>query len=358
MSSDGKITHPTVQRIDKKEGVSIYSDTSLLDLAAAADEFRRVKNPGGKVTYILDRNINYTNICASGCEFCAFFTEPNKESGYILSEEELFRKIEETISFGGKQILLQGGLNPHLNLSYFTGLFKKIKNTFKIHLHALSPPEIIFLSKLESLPAKAVIEKLVEAGLDSIPGGGAEILVDRVRESLSPNKCSSDEWLDVMRTAHRLGLKTTATMMFGHIETPEERVEHLEKIRNLQDETNGFTAFIPWTYQPGTDTLQVDKCSSIEYLRTLAFSRLYLDNVPHIQVSWVTQGAKIAGVGLAYGADDFGSLMIEENVVKAAGVDFRMSEKEIVSCITGMDFEPRRRDMFYNIIGEPLCPAN
>jgi cyclic dehypoxanthinyl futalosine synthase len=355
MSSDRLYSYPAEKRIDPETGLSLYKDTPILELAAASDSFRRFKNPGGTVTYILDRNINYTNICSSGCEFCAFYEDPGSDDGYVLTEDVLFAKIDETLSLGGTQILLQGGLNPNLRLTYFERLFKKIKNSYKIHLHALSPPEIVYLSKLEAISFRAVIERLIDSGLDSIPGGGAEILVDRVRKQLSPDKCSAEEWLEVMRIAHNLGLRTTATMMFGHIETIEERVEHLEKIRKLQDETSGFTAFIPWTYQPGNDTLQVEKCSSIEYLRTLALSRLYLDNIQHIQVSWVTQGVKIAEVGLSYGADDFGSLMIEENVVKAAGADFRMTENEIASSITTMGFAPKRRDMFYNIIGEPLC---
>jgi len=358
MSSNRLYSYPTEKRIELVKGTSLYKNTPLLELAVAADSFRRSKNPVETVTYVLDRNINYTNICSSGCEFCAFYTVPGSEGGYVLSEDDLFDKIEETMNLGGTQILLQGGLNPQLGLAYFEGLFKKIKDSYKIHLHALSPPEIVYLSKSEAISVRSVIERLIDSGLDSIPGGGAEILVDRVRKQLSPNKCSSDEWLEVMRIAHNLGLKTTATMMFGHIETIEERVEHLEKIRRLQDKTGGFTAFIPWTYQPGTDTIQVEKCSSIEYLRTLAFCRLYLDNIPHIQVSWVTQGVKIAEIGLSYGADDFGSLMIEENVVRAAGVDFRMTEEEIVSCINAMGLTPKRRDMFYNIIGEPLCPQN
>jgi cyclic dehypoxanthinyl futalosine synthase len=355
MFSDLLYSYPKDKRINPELGLSIYNDTPILELAAASDSFRRFKNPGEAVTYILDRNINYTNICSSGCKFCAFYKYPGSDDGYVLTEDVLFDKIEETLSLGGTQILLQGGLNPNLRLAYFEELFKKIKNSYKIHLHALSPPEIVYLSKLEAISVRAVIERLIDSGLDSIPGGGAEILVDRVRKQLSPNKCSAEEWLEVMRIAHNLGLKTTATMMFGHIETIEERIEHLEKIRKLQDETNGFTAFIPWTYQPGNDTLHVEKCSSIEYLRTLALCRLYLDNIQHIQVSWVTQGAKIAEVGLSYGADDFGSLMIEENVVKAAGVDFRMTEDEIASSISAMGFTPKRRDMFYKIIGEPLC---
>jgi cyclic dehypoxanthinyl futalosine synthase len=355
MFSDRLYSYPTEKRIDLEAGISLYKDTPILALAAASDSFRRSKNPGETVTYILDRNVNYTNICSSGCKFCAFYEDPGSVDGYVLSEDALFLKIEEALSLGGTQILLQGGLNPNLRLKYFEGLFKKIKNSYRIHLHALSPPEIVYLSKLEAISVRAVIEKLIDSGLDSIPGGGAEILVDSVRKKLSPNKCSSEEWLEVMRIAHNLGLKTTATMMFGHIETIKERVEHLEKIRKLQDETNGFTAFIPWTYQPGNGTLQMEKCSSIEYLRTLALSRLYLDNIQHIQLSWVTQGVKIAEIGLSYGADDFGSLMIEENVVKAAGTDFRMTEDEIVSCIVAMGLTPKRRDMFYNIIGEPLC---
>lgn len=345
-------------RFRKADALKIFHESSILELAGLADEKRKEINPDSVVTYILDRNINYTNICSSGCRFCAFYAGVDSNEGYVLSEEELFSKISETLKSGGGQILMQGGLNPHLKIAYFENLFKTIKKNFKIHIHALSPPEIIYLSKNEGRSVKEIIDRLIEAGLDSIPGGGAEILVDRVRHALSPQKCSAQEWLDVMREAHQSGLKTTATMMFGHIETIEERIDHLEKIRCLQDDTGGFTAFIPWTYQQGRNTVEAGKCSSIEYLRMLALCRIYLDNIPHIQVSWVTQGAKIAEVALSYGADDFGSSMMEENVVKAAGTDFRMNEKEMVACIEAMGFIPKRRDMFYNIVGEPLCRQN
>lgn len=341
-------------RLIKEKALELFS-LDLLTLSAMATEQRFRLNPEPIVTYILDRNINYTNICLSGCKFCAFYTSPENKDGFLLSKEELFRKIEETLDAGGTQILLQGGLHPELDINYYETLFSNIKEKYEVHLHALSPPEIFHIAKASDLNIESVIKRLIDSGLDSIPGGGAEILVDRVRQRLSPNKCSADEWLEVMRTAHKLSLKTTATMMFGHIETMEERIEHMEKIRSLQDETGGFTAFIPWSFQPGNTALGGGKATSLDYLKTLAIARIYLDNIEHIQVSWVTQGAKIAQVALTYGADDFGSLMMEENVVLAAGVTFRMDEKEIIRNIEDIGFLPKRRDMSYNIIGDPLC---
>jgi len=354
MKTNGSCAISVDSRITKDAALRLYREASLLDLSAAADEMRYRLNPEPIVTYILDRNINYTNICSSKCRFCAFYAR-GSEAGYVIKDDDLFNKIDETIKAGGTQILLQGALNPELDISYYESLLKKIKKRYNIHLHALSPPEIVHIAKISDLKIDTVLGRLIDAGLDSIPGGGAEILADRVRQALSPNKCSADEWIAVMRSAHRLGLKTTATMMFGHIETVEERMEHLDRIRVLQDETGGFTAFIPWAFQPGNNDLHAEKVSALEYLRMLAVSRLYLDNVPHLQVSWVTQGAKVAEIALGYGADDFGSLMMEENVVRAAGVAYRMNEEEITRCISSMHLQPRRRNMYYEIIGEPLC---
>jgi len=268
----------------------------------------------------------------------------------VLSREELATKVEETIALGGTQILLQGGMHPGLRLNFYEEMLRFIKGRFPIHIHAFSPPEIVHLARMEGLEPKEVIGRLQRSGLDSIPGGGAEILVDEVRESISPNKCSSSEWLAVMEAAHQLGMKTTATMMFGHLETLEQRLEHLLRLRELQDRTSGFTAFIPWTFQPGNTALQVEPATAMDYLRTLAVSRLVLDNIRNLQVSWVTMGSGVAQVALQFGANDFGSTMIEENVVAAAGVKHRLSVDEIRGIITDVGYVPRQRNMAYEFI--------
>jgi len=338
------------ERLHKEEALELFSADFFL-LGELAREVRRRLHPEPIVTYIVDRNINYTNICVSGCKFCAYYRSPGEAGGYVLSFEELARKIEETLALGGYQILLQGGLNPELPFSFYEEMLSFIKERFpEIHVHAFSPPEIVYFSRISGLSIEETLKRLIAAGLDSIPGGGAEILVDRVRNRISPNKCSAEEWLKVMRIAHNLGLKTTATMMFGHIETLEERVEHLLKIRELQDETGGFTAFIPWPFQPGNTQLSVPKATPVEYLKTLAVSRIVLDNVPNIQASWVTQGPKVAQVALEFGANDFGSTMIEENVVAATGVSHRLSEDEIQRLIRDAGYEPRRRRMDYSLV--------
>jgi cyclic dehypoxanthinyl futalosine synthase len=355
MIAANKVEIDLSKRLSVPDALELYRSYSLPDLSFIATEKRKEYASTDIVTYIIDRNINYSNICSSGCEFCAFYKNSDDEAAYILTEEELFNKIDETLSLGGTQILLQGGLNPDLDIKYFENLFTKIKTKFKIHLHALSPPEIKYIADISNSTVEAIIKRLIDAGLDSIPGGGAEILSDRVRSKLSPNKCNSDEWLDTMRIAHKLGLKTTATMMFGHIETVEERFDHMLKIRSLQDETEGFTAFIPWTFQPKNTRIDVPKTSALDYLRILAISRIFFDNMKNIQLSWVTQGSKVAQVALQYGANDFGSLMIEENVVRAAGVSFRMSEEEIAYLIKDSGYIPKRRDMYYNLIGDPIC---
>jgi len=268
----------------------------------------------------------------------------------VISEESLKQKIEETLSLGGTQILLQGGLHPGLDFDYYLGLLSYIKSNFPIHIHGFSPPEILFMSEQSGLPVTDILKKLIQAGLGSIPGGGAEILVDEVRMQLSPKKYRSEQWLDVMRKAHQLNLRTTATMMFGHIETREQIIQHLMKIRDLQDETGGFTAFIPWTFQPDHTRLNVKKATAVEYLRVLSVSRLFLDNIDNIQASWVTQGDKIAQASLFFGANDLGSTMIEENVVAAAGVSFRLPKEEMIRLIGNAGFLPRQRDCFYNLI--------
>ena len=337
-------------RISKEDALTLFQEADLLTLGALAQGKRQRLHPDNLVTYIVDRNINYTNICLSKCRFCAFFREEDAEDGYILSHQELAQKIEETLELGGIQILLQGGLHPRLGLEYYEDLLRFIKSRYQIHIHGFSPPEIMHVSRQSGLPLQTVLGRLRAAGLDSIPGGGAEILVDRVRQVVSPHKCSSSQWLEVMKQAHHHGLKTTATMMFGHLETIEERLEHLFLIRQLQDKTGGFTAFIPWAFQPGNTTISKPPVTGFEYLKTLAISRIFLDNVPNIQASWVTQGAKVAQIALFFGANDLGSTMIEENVVAAAGVSFRLQESELIRIIEGAGFQPRRRTMDYALL--------
>ncbi len=337
-------------RMDFQEALDLYQDEDLLSLGAMADLVRQELHPDKTVTYVVDRNINYTNICGSGCRFCAFFRPPGHEEAYLISQEELSQKIQETLNLGGTQILLQGGIHPDLRLDYYTELLRFIKTNFPIHVHGFSPPEIHYLARKEGRSLHDTLENLMEAGLGSIPGGGAEILVDRVRKEVSPNKCTAGEWLAVMETAHGLGLRSTATMMFGHVESIEERLDHLFRIRNLQDRTGGFTAFIPWTFQPENTRINVPKASSAEYLRLLALSRLVLDNIPNLQASWVTQGPKIAQVALKFGANDLGSTMIEENVVAAAGVTFRLNREDMIRIIETAGFQAQQRDTFYRPI--------
>jgi cyclic dehypoxanthinyl futalosine synthase len=343
-------------RLDAHEALQLYRGAPTALLGHLAEVVRARKHPDGIVTYIIDRNVNYTNVCVAKCTFCAFYRPVGSSEGYVLGFDELFRKIDETIAVGGVQVLLQGGHNPDLPLTWYEDLFRAIKErypTFK--LHALSPPEVIHLSRLSQLPVPAVLTRLIAAGLDSIPGGGAEILVDRVRKLLHCyGKATADEWLDVMRHAHRAGLRTTATMMYGTVETDEERLEHLLRLRTLQDETGGFTAFIAWSYQPEHTELAGGEATAVDYLRTLATARIVLDNFDNLQASWVTQGGKVGQLSLAYGANDMGSVMLEENVVRAAGASYCMDEVEIVRNIENAGFSPRRRNMHYDILGEPI----
>jgi len=332
--------------------VRFFDQGELTELGAAAYAIRQRMHPQKRVTYVIDRNINYTNVCQCQCRFCAFYRRPEDHDAYVLSEAELFAKVEETMAVGGTELLIQGGLHPDLGLDFFTGMFQKIKERFVIHIHSLSPPEIVHLSRLSELPVAQVLGRLRKAGLDSLPGGGAEILVDRVRKQISPNKISWREWMDVMDTAHKMGMKTTATMMFGHVETPYERVQHMVRVREQQDATGGFTAFIPWSFQPRNTDLGGDTAGGVEYLKTLAVARIMLDNVPSIQSSWVTQGAKIAQIALAFGANDFGSTMLEENVVRAAGVNYRIALDEIHRCIKDAGFIPAQRATDYKILKE------
>lgn len=338
------------ERMDREGARVLMEEADLLTLAELAGHRRRVLHPEPVVTFVSDRNINYTNICVSGCRFCAFFRPPGHPEGYVIETSVLDQKIQETLDLGGTQILLQGGMHPDLPLSYYTDLLRHIKSRFKVHIHGFSPTEIVFIAKLSNRSVRDVLQILMAAGLDSIPGGGAEILVDEVRQTISPNKCTAGQWLDVMETAHGLGLKTTATMMFGHVETKGHIIDHLLAVRDLQDRTGGFTAFIPWTFQPENTRIAVVPQTAAEYLRVLAVSRLVLDNIPNLQVSWVTQGDKIAQLGLAFGANDFGSTMIEENVVAAAGVNFRLPRSEIVRLIEDAGYTARQRDCFYHVI--------
>jgi cyclic dehypoxanthinyl futalosine synthase len=339
------------ERLSTAEALTLYKEGTLHDLGMLANEIRKRLHPDPVVTYIIDRNINYTDICISACKFCAFYKPPEDDAGTVISFAELGTKIRETQELGGTQILLQGGLHPDKPLEFYEEMLRFIK-TFNIHIHGFSPPEICHFANLSHLSVAQVLKRLQEAGLDSIPGGGAEILVDRVRATASPRKCSAAEWLGVMEEAHNLGMRTTATMMFGHIETLEERLEHLDRIRALQDRTGGFTAFIPWPFQPDNTALaHLPKASGFAYLKMLAMSRIFLDNIDNIQASWVTQGPKIAQISLFFGANDFGSTMIEENVVAAAGVSFRLSEAEIRRLVEGAGFVPQQRRMDYSFVG-------
>jgi len=343
-------------RVNAAEAVELYRQAPTHLLGHLADTIRARKHPDGIVSYIIDRNVNYTNVCVAKCNFCAFYRPVGSSEGYVLGFDEIFRKIDETIAVGGNQFLLQGGHNPDLPLAWYEDLFRSVKARYpEFKLHALSPPEVIHISRLSQLPVPVVIEHLVSAGLDSIPGGGAEILVDRVRRLLHCyGKASADEWLDVMRHAHRAGLRTTATMMYGTVETDEERVEHMMRLRDLQDETGGFTAFITWSFQPSHTERGGDEATGIEYLRTLALARIVLDNFDNLQASWVTQGGKVGQLSLAFGANDMGSVMIEENVVRAAGASYCMDEVEIVVNIEDAGFTAKRRNMHYEILGDPI----
>ena len=343
-------------RLDPADALVLYTDLSTHELGQLADAVRAARHPDRIVTYIIDRNVNYTNVCVARCNFCAFYREVGATDGYVLGFDEIFAKIDETIAVGGVQLLLQGGHNPDLPLAWYEDLFRAVKTRYPdFKLHALSPPEVIHLSRLSQLPARTVIDRLVAAGLDSIPGGGAEILVDRVRKHLHCyGKATATEWIDVMRHAHEAGLRTTATMMYGTVERPDERIEHLLRLRELQDETGGFTAFITWSFQPSNTELGGVGATGVEYLRTLALARLVLDNFDNLQASWVTQGGKVGQLSLAYGANDMGSVMIEENVVRSAGAAYCMDEVEIVRNIEDAGFVPKRRDMQYRTLGDPV----
>ncbi len=349
-----RITHGG--RLAADEALWLYRHAPTAWLGRMADAVRRCKHPDGVVTYIIDRNVNYTNVCVARCNFCAFYRTVGHADGYVLGFEEIYRKIDETIALGGNQLLLQGGHNPDLPLAWYEDLFRGVKARYPdFKLHALSPPEVLHISRTSRLPVSEVLTRLIAAGLDSVPGGGAEILVDRVRKLLNCySKASSDEWLDVMRAAHVAGLRTTATMMYGTVETDEERLEHMVRLRALQDDTGGFTAFITWSYQPDHTERGGIEATGIDYLRTLAVARLVLDNFDNVQASWVTQGGKVGQLSLAFGANDMGSVMIEENVVRAAGAAYCMDELEIVRNIEDAGFVASRRTMHYERLGTPV----
>jgi cyclic dehypoxanthinyl futalosine synthase len=350
-------------RLTRAQALFLLEHGDLLTLGQAASAMRRRLVPDDDVTFIVDRNVNYTNVCVSGCSFCAFYRDESDADAYVLTREQLAEKVAETIALDGTAILLQGGMHPQLGIDWYEGMLRDIKaDNPGIHVHGFGPPEIVHIARLSGISIEETLRRLRDAGLDSLPGGGAEILVDRVRGYVSPKKATSDEWLDVMREAHKLDISTTATMMFGGLETVEERVEHFARVRDVQDEAVaaghiGFRAFIPWSFQPGNTELAEDElaasgipmtaASGYEYLRTLAVARLYLDSVRNVQASWVTQGGKIGQVALAFGANDMGSTMIEENVVAAAGTHFMLARDELVRLIQDAGYVPVQRDTLY-----------
>jgi cyclic dehypoxanthinyl futalosine synthase len=342
-----------------EEAVHLLRDGSLLEIGSAAHEVRNRKNPPDVATYLIDRNINYTNVCVYRCKFCAFYRPEGAQDAYVLSWDEIGKKIQETIDLGGTGVLLQGGVHAKLPFSFYEEMFRFIRREFpSIHLHALSAPEVYFLQKMTRWPMRDVIARLRDAGLQSIPGGGAEILEDSVRKEIwSLTKAPVDKWVEVHENAHSLGMRTTATMMFGVGESLEQRVFHLQVVRDLQDRTGGFTAWIPWTFQEENTALdgKVRLAGGHEYLKTLAVSRLYLDNIRHVQGSWVTQGTKIGQTSLAFGADDLGSIMIEENVVAAAGAHNRMSQADMERIIADAGYTPLQRRTLYDACKEPCC---
>ena len=337
--------------MDRRQALDLFASDDLIGIGMMADQVRRKHHPEGVVTYIIDRNINYTNFCTEYCSFCAFYRPLGHAEGYILPTEVVLDKIRETVELGGTGVLMQGGLHPDLKIEWYEQLLGSIKARFpQVWLHCFSSPEILNIAQVSGISLRDTIVRLRDAGLDSIPGGGAEILDDEVRHRIARLKCTTDGWLDVHRTAHQLGMRTTATMMFGCGETVEHRLNHLDRIRNLQEEYGGFTAFIPWTFQPENTSLArfvKDEATAVEYLQTLAISRIYLDSVLNVQSSWVTQGLKTCQVGLRFGANDVGSIMIEENVVSAAGARNRASEEELRRLIRDAGFVPRQRDTLY-----------
>ena len=342
-------------RVSRDEAIELIERADLTTLGVMADLVRREKHPDKVVTYIIDRNVNYTNFCNAFCSFCAFYRPPHHAEGWTIPYEEIEKKVAETYALGGNQILLQGGHNPKLKIDYYEDLFTRLKARFPdLWLHALSAPEVIHIRNVSRLTLPETLRRLRAAGMDSLPGGGAEILVDDVRKRLMKNKASGAEWIEVHETAHAMGMRSTATMMFGHIESRTDRIDHLLMLRDLQDRTGGFTAFIGWTFQPGHTELGGKEATTAEYLRTMAVARIVLDNFENLQASWVTQGPKVGAASLAFGVNDMGSTMIEENVVSAAGTVHHMNEPEIVAAVRDAGFTPVRRNMLYERLGAPL----
>jgi cyclic dehypoxanthinyl futalosine synthase len=339
--------------LTRKEALFLLTEADLLAVGKLADGIRRSKHPDQRVTFVVDRNVNYTNVCESQCKFCAFYRNADDRDAYLLDFETIFAKVRELVDNNGTQLLMQGGLHPELKIEWFEELFRQLKQRFpQLQIHSLSPAEVIHVAKLSGISMAECLQRLQAAGLDSVPGGGAEVLVDAVRREISPNKIGWRQWAAVMEEAHRLGMRTTATMMFGSRERPEDIVEHLFRIRNIQKKTGGFTAFIPWTFQPDHTELGGETAGGVEYLKVLALARIVLDNIDNIQASWVTQGAGMAQVALFFGANDLGGTMLEENVVAAAGIKFRMSTEEIIELARGAGFIPARRTTAYAILKE------
>ncbi len=339
------------QRISTGEAKQLFQTLSLPELGALADAVRQRKNPGNVVTYIIDRNINYTNVCDVYCTFCAFMREEKDDDAYVLTKEQVGAKVQELVDIGGVQILMQGGHHPKLGIENYLELLGYIRQRFpQVNIHGFSPPEFNHFYEVFKMPVEEVVRRFKEAGLGSIPGGGGEILVDQVRKRIAPLKCSGGQWLRVMEVAHAMGLNSSATMMFGHVETVEDRIEHLRMLRDVQDRTHGFTAFICWTFQNENTRLRVPQVGAHEYLRMQALSRIFLDNFPNVQSSWVTQGPQIGQIALKYGANDFGSVMMEENVVSQAGATFRINEETMRRLIAELGYEPHRRNNWYQLL--------
>ena len=340
-----------LQPLNREEALWLLNEEDLLCLGKLADGVRRRMHPEGCVSFVVDRNVNYTNVCTSKCKFCAFYRDETHPDAYVLSYTQIFSKVKGLVENDGTQLLMQGGLHPDLKLDWFEDLFRQLRHRFpSVQIHSLSPAEIVHIAKLSGISMLECLTRLHHAGLQSLPGGGAEILVDKIRQKISPDKIGWQEWAAVMREAHKLGMPTTATMMFGVSERPEDIVEHLFRIRELQPEQGGFTAFIPWSYQPGNTALGGEQAGGVEYLKVLALARVVLDNVANIQASWVTQGARMAQIALFFGANDLGGTMLEENVVAAAGVDFRMNQEEIIDLAKSAGFQPVRRTTLYDVL--------
>ena len=349
------------RRLSAEESLRLYEEAGLVDLGRAADEVRRRLCPENLGTFVVDRNINYTNACVADCSFCAFYRKPGHPESYRLPVAEILRRVGELVEIGGTQVLLQGGLDPAIPFSYYEAICRAVKARYpQIHLHSFSAPEIDTMAQVSGKSYRQVFEALQSAGLDSMPGGGAEILVERVRRAVSPKKLSAAGWFEIHRTAHEAGLRTTCTMTYGMGETPAERVEHLIRLRELQDETGGFRAFIPWSFQRGHTVLDIPPAGGMEYLRTIALSRLVLDNVPNIQAGWVTEGPKLAQLALSFGANDFGGILVDEVVVGATGMVYRVDKEEAVRLIRGAGRTPAQRNTKYEIldVAERNLPAD